>query len=186
MILRLLRTYLHEPQLKLAQATSFLRLVFVVTFMGQLVVAMATGLILRLAVPDVPEPANDVLGWVLVLISLPHLPLVLFLSTRGTRALNRGASLSSTLLAGVLLSTPAWFLSLALITRQAQLHLFLLLAILVFQYALGMLLVSRFARLLIPARPEAGVPDDGQAAASGLQPGSGQDVREGSGQPPDG
>lgn len=153
MILNLLRTYLHSPQLTLAQASRFLRLVFLLAFMGQFVVAMATGLALRLAVPDVPEPSSGILGWVLVFISLPHLPLVLFLSTRGTRALNRGASLSSTLLAGVLLSTPAWFLSLAMITRQAQIHMFLLLGILVFQYALGMFLTSRFARLVIPAEP---------------------------------
>lgn len=155
MILRLLRTYLHSPQLTLAQATSFLRLVFLLAFMGQFVAAMATGLVLRLAVPDVPEPSSGILGWVLVLISLPHLPLVLFLSTRGTQALNRGASLSSTLLAGVLLSTPAWFLSLAMITRQAQLHLLLLIVIILFQYALGMFLTSRFARLVIPAEPAA-------------------------------
>ena len=144
---------MHSPQLTLAQASSFLRLVFLLAFMGQLVVAMATGLVLRLAVPDVPPPASGILGWVLVLISLPHLPLVLYLSTRGAQALNRGASLSGTLLAAVLLSTPAWFLSLAMITRQAQIHLMLLLAILVFQYALGMILTTRFARLVIPVKP---------------------------------
>ena len=40
-----------------------------------------------------------------------------------------------------------------MITRQAQIHMFLLLGILVFQYALGMFLTSRFARLVIPAEP---------------------------------
>ncbi len=149
--MKLLRQYLHGKDLNLAQATSFLRLVFVVLFMSQLVLAMLTGMALRLAVPGAATGGNPLLGWVLVIISLPHLPLVLYLSSRGVKALDRGSSLSATLLAGVLLSTPAWFLSLALITGQPLLQLGLLLAILLLQYALGLFLVNRFARLVIPA-----------------------------------
>lgn len=153
--MKLLRSYLHSPELTLAQAASFLRLVFVVLFMGQLITAMLTGFLLRLAVPGSSQAGDPLLGWVLVFISLPHLPLVLFLSTRGVRALDRGASLSATLLSAVLLSTPAWFLSLALITSQPRLQLLLLLIILLMQYAVGMFLTGRFARLVIPAQPAA-------------------------------
>ncbi len=153
--MKLLRSYLHSPELTLAQASSFLRLVFVVLFMGQLIVAMLTGFLLRLAVPGGAQAGDPLLGWVLVFISLPHLPLVLFLSTRGVRALDRGASLSATLLSAVLLSTPAWFLSLALITSQPRLPLLLLLVILLMQYAVGMFLTGRFARLVIPVPPKA-------------------------------
>lgn len=149
--MQLLRHYLHGKQLTLAQAGTFLRLVFVLVFMGQLVIAMLSGLVLRLAAADAAAVPNPVLGWVLVFISLPNLPIVLFLSVRGVRPLDRNASLSATLLAAVLLSTPAWFLSLALITGQALIHLLLLLAILLLQYGIGMFLVLRFARLVIPA-----------------------------------
>lgn len=153
--MKFLRLYLQGKQLTLAQAAAFLRLVFVLVFMAQLVVAMLSGLALRLAVSETAATPNAVLGWVLVLISLPNLPIVLFLSVRGTRRHDRHASLSATLLAAVLLSTPAWFLSLALITSQSTLHLVLLLGILLLQYGIGMFLVLRFARLAIPVE-EAG------------------------------
>lgn len=163
--MRLLRQYLKSPTLTLAQATTFLRLVFVLVFMAQLLVAMLSGIALRLAVPGA-QAGNPLLGWVLVAISLPHLPLVLFLSSRGVKAFDRGASLSATLLAGVMLSTPAWFLSLALITGQQLLQLGLLLGILLLQYAIGLFLSSRFARLVIPSTP---------ASSASPEPGTGVD-----------
>lgn len=152
--MKLLRLYLHGKQLNVAQANMFLRLVFVVVFMGQLVLAMLTGLLLRLAAGGTAAAPNSVLGWVLVLISLLNLPLVLFLSSRGVRAGDRQAALTGTLLAAVLLSTPAWFLSLALITRQELLHLVLLLGLLLLQYGIGMFLALRFARLALSAAKE--------------------------------
>ena len=58
--MKLLRLYLHGKQLTLAQATTFLRLVFVLVFMGQLVLAMLSGLVLRLAAADSAAVANPV------------------------------------------------------------------------------------------------------------------------------
>jgi len=151
--LKILRLYLHGQQLSAAQATSFLRLVFVVVFMGQLVVAMLTGLVLALAAGAPAKPGNPLLGWVLLAVCLPQLPVVLYISTRGLKAFDRGSALSSTLLAAVMLSTPAWFLSLALISRQPDLILYLLLAVLLVQYGIGMFLTARLGRLLVPAAP---------------------------------
>lgn len=128
----------------------FLRLVFVGLFVGQVLIALLTGLVLRMSVPGSGGGGNPLMGWVLIVLSLPHLPLVLWLSSRGVRALDRGASLSATILAGVMLSTPGWFLSLALVTGQPLLQLGLLLGIIVLQYGLGLFLCSRFARLVIP------------------------------------
>ena len=161
--MRLLRQYLHGPELTLAQALMFLRLVFVLLFAGQLLVALLTGIMLRLAVPGAGGGGNPLIGWVLLAISLPHLPLVLWLSSRGVRALDRGASLSATILAGVLLSTPGWFLSLALVTGQPLLQLGLLLALIMLQYGLGMMLCGRFARLVIPKpqEPDSAAPEVG-------------------------
>ncbi len=148
-----LRQYVNGPQLDVAQATSFLRQVFLIVFMSQFTVAMATGLVLRALFPA-PTGGDSLLGWVLVLISVPHLPMSLALAVRGLQGANRGSSLSSTLLVAVLLSTPAWFLSLGFATGQADGPLFTLMAIMVGQYAIGMFLTGRFARLAIPARKE--------------------------------
>ncbi len=139
----------------------FLRLVFVGLFVGQVLIALLTGLVLRMSVPGSGGGGNPLMGWVLIVLSLPHLPLVLWLSSRGVRALDRGASLSATILAGVMLSTPGWFLSLALVTGQPLLQLGLLLGIIVLQYGLGLFLCSRFARLVIPRTD----PTDASAAS---------------------
>src|SRR5690625_823161 len=121
--------------------------------MGQLVIAMLTGIVLLLATSAPVRPGNPLLGWVLLAVCLPQLPVVLYISTRGLKAFDRGSALSSTLLAAVMLSTPAWFLSLALISRQPDLILYLLLAVLLVQYGIGMFLTARLGRLLVPAAP---------------------------------
>jgi hypothetical protein len=139
----------------LPQALSFLRLAFVLLFMGQVVVAMTTGLGLRLISPAPPNP-NSLLAWMLVVLSIPNLPLALALGVRGLTGGNRGSALSATLLTAVLLSTPAWFLSLAIITGQRGLPVIMLGLILAGQYAIGIFLTGRFARLSIavPAKAD--------------------------------
>lgn len=173
--MNIVRLYLHGQQLTVARATSFLRLVFVVVFMGQLVIAMLTGIVLLLATSAPVRPGNPLLGWVLLAVCLPQLPVVLYISTRGLRAFDRGSALSSTLLAAVMLSTPAWFLSLALISRQPQVILYLLLGVLLVQYAIGMFLTARLGRLLIPAEPA----EPAEPAAAGTVPGDGADPKGG-------
>lgn len=132
--------------------------------MGQLVVALAAGLGLKLLAPEV-QSGNSLLGWMLVILSVPHLPLALVLSVRGVQGGNRGSALSATLLTAVLLSTPAWFLSLAIITGQQGLPLILLGLILALQYAFGLFLISRFARLSIRV-PEPDGAEDTEGDAS--------------------
>jgi hypothetical protein len=163
----------------LPQALSFLRLSFVLLFMGQLVIAMATGLVLRLLAPGAGSP-DSLLAWMLVILSVPHLPLALALSVRGIQGGNRGSALSATLLTAVLLSTPAWFLSLAMITGQQGLPVIILMMILAGQYAIGMVMVGRFARLSLvaPKKDDAEAEDgdaDPAAAPAEAAPGDGAD-----------
>lgn len=133
--------------------------------MGQLVIAMATGLVLRLLAPGAGSP-DSLLAWMLVILSLPHLPLALALSVRGIQGGNRGSALSATLLTAVLLSTPAWFLSLAIITGQQGLPVLLLMMILVSQYAIGMVMTGRFARLALVAPKQETAEAEGSASAT--------------------
>jgi hypothetical protein len=141
----------------------------VLLFMGQLVIAMATGLVLRLLAPGAGSP-DSLLAWMLVILSLPHLPLALAVSVRGIQGGNRGSALSATLLTAVLLSTPAWFLSLAIITGQQGLPVLLLMVILVSQYAIGMIMTGRFARLALVAPTKEAAAAEGSAADSATTP----------------
>lgn len=152
-----LRRFLTATQVTPAQAAMVLRGLYLAMFGGQFAVAMLAGFALAAFFP--PAPAQSaLLGWVLVLFALPHLPLSMFLATRGLQGASRGSAVSATVMSAVLLSTPAWFLSLGLATRQPLPPLLALLAVLASGYAAGMFLVGRFARLAIPAD---GSPEDG-------------------------
>lgn len=114
---------------------------------------MLCGFLLRLFF-DVDPARDGLLGWVLVIIAVPHLPLSLALGVRGLQGGSRGSALNSTLMSAVLLSTPAWFLALGLATRQPLQPMFVLTLLMAMNYAIGIFLAGRFARLSIKVRPE--------------------------------
>jgi hypothetical protein len=127
-----------------AQALSVLRLVFASMFAAQLVMALIIAGVVRLF--GAGGSASALVSQVLVVIALPYLPITLLLTQRSTQQGGKQAAVSATLLAAVLLATPAWLFALALIMGSALNYLLILLAIIAVHYALGFLLCGRFAQ----------------------------------------
>lgn len=102
--------------------------------------------------------ASQFLAWTLVAFAFAQLPLGLATTVRLSSLATRQAVLARALLAGVTLSTTAWFASLALATGQAGLPVYVLLAVLVLGYGLGFLVTGRLARTAVQIAPRG--PDD--------------------------
>lgn len=93
-----------------------------------------------------PQSAGrSALGAVLAALSLLQLALGTILPDALCRSGAKGSVLASTLLAGVLLATPGWFLMLALVTSQSWASLAVLTAALTLGYGVGFVLTGRFA-----------------------------------------
>lgn len=127
------------------RAASFLRLVFLLTFYAQLLVAGLVAVALRAAAGSSGSP-NDLLAIVLVACALAQLPVALASTAGLSRVLTRQQALSRALFMGVLLSSTAWFAALALATGQGAAASYALLALVLVAYALGFLAVGRLAR----------------------------------------
>ena len=105
---------------------------------------LVVALILLLGGRARAEPT--MLGPVLAGLALLQCLLGVFLPDAVARTGEKGSVLSATLLAAVLLSTPAWFLMLALVTDQGTLPLALMLLALLNGYALGFWLCGRLGK----------------------------------------
>ena len=160
-MLKRLRHFLASEELEGSSISATLRSVFATMFFAQTLLALVLGVMLRLgfsSTPSSPLSAQILLGF-----SLLQLPLTLFLSRQATHSEHGGgrqAALSATLLSGVLLATPAWFLALALALGTNTLYLILFFAVLMSYYLIGFLLIKTFSnaalqdeRKIEPARP---------------------------------
>jgi hypothetical protein len=150
-VLRALQTFLKDSQPTELQAANVLRMVFVMTFMGQLAVAaVLAGLIAALAGR---QSSGTFLAQIFVVLSLVQLPLSLLLSFGVSRAGGKQAALSASIMSGVLLSTPAWFTAMTFLVSSTFFYLALLFVILMGYYALGVILCGRWAKVaLLPPR----------------------------------
>jgi hypothetical protein len=131
-----------EPDLRLA--ASALRATFAIMFITQVGIASLTGLLI-VSLSATQPGTPSALGPVLAALAIGQCFLGMWLPDRMGRSGDRGSALAATLLCAVLLSTPGWFLLLALLTGQAGVPV-LVLALAVFGgYALGFLLTGRLA-----------------------------------------
>lgn len=142
--MRSLRSFLLEPRPSLALASAGLRSVFVAMFLAQMLVALLLLLLLSVLV-GVQSGGPALLGVVLILLGAAQLPFAYAMSLLAVRSGGKQAALYGTLLAAVLLSTPAWYAAFALLIGQRTAAL-VLLALLASGYALGFVLSGRFAR----------------------------------------
>ncbi len=149
-MLATLRQFLKDPSPSRNQATFFLRFVFAVTFLGQVVVAAMTGLVMALFGPE--GRPNDSLSQVLVFLSLLQLPLVLIFSRAKRGVGGKGSAMASTILAAVLFSTPVWYLVFALLIESRDIYMLILVGLLMGYYLFGFFLVSRFARSAVTSK----------------------------------
>ena len=139
-----------------AQALGSLRLVFVLAFGAQMVLALGLGLVLGLVTGAEPAARRGgLLGGILFGFTLLQLPLALGLSLAAARAGGKQAALSATILAAVLLATPAWFAALLLALRGPLVYLLALLGLLLLYYGVGFVLCGRFAQQALEPEPSA-------------------------------
>jgi hypothetical protein len=107
-------------------------------------VASAFALLIAALLPARPGP-HDLVAVVLVAMAAFHVPLAYLLATAASRAGGREAALSSTILAAVLASVPAWFAALLVISGQRPLFLVVAMTVLSLGYALGFVVTGRAA-----------------------------------------
>lgn len=140
-----LRAYLAADVPTPAVAAHGLRFAYAGVFVAQVVVATAAGALLAWALPSAPRP-NDLVAGVLVAFAALHLPLGGALTWMASKAMGKGAALAGAITAAVLLSVPAWFVALLLVSAQRPVFVLaggLLLAV---GYGLGFAFTPRFVR----------------------------------------
>lgn len=126
-------------------AGSALRFVYASVFVAQTLLALVIGTALAAALPTPPRP-NDGIAAVLLIFGFVHLPLGVALAWAASRAPGKGTALGGAIVAAVVLSVPAWFLALAVLSAQRSPYLFAGAGVLAVGYALGFALVPRFVR----------------------------------------
>ena len=159
-MLERLRHFLVSEELTGSSVSAILRSVFATMFFAQTLLALVLGGMLRFGFAS--TPSSPLVAQILLGFSLLQLPLTLFLSRQATHSEHgdsehgdsehgggRQAALSATLLSGVLLATPAWFLALALALGTNTLYLILFFAVLMSYYLIGFLLVKTFSNVAL-------------------------------------
>ena len=146
-----LRAFATGPAPEHGDAAALLRLVYLVVFGLQLLLALTLAALLAQLVPVRGAP-NDVVAIVLLVMGAFHLPLGWVLARSTLRAGGRQAALSGTIAAAVLFSIPAWFAALLLVSNQRTPYLAGIGAVIVVGYSLGFALASIAAR--VAAAPE--------------------------------
>ncbi len=126
---------------------------FLSVFGAQLLLALLLGLLLTSVMPRSGSP-NDVMAIVLLAMAVFHLPLGWALGGAAIRAGGRQAALSGTIAAAVLLSIPAWFGVLLLVSGQAVLYLLGSAVVVSIGYSLGFAMTGRAARVAANAVQE--------------------------------
>jgi lysylphosphatidylglycerol synthetase-like protein (DUF2156 family) len=146
-VLGALQSFLKNPQPSEGEAVSILRMIYVLTFMAQIAVAAVLAGVM--AVIAGRQSSGTLLAQILVVMSLVQLPLALLLSIGVSKAGGKQAALSASIMAGVLLSIPAWFIALTFLVSSTFLYMAILFAILMLYYAVGFMLCGRWAKVAL-------------------------------------
>lgn len=154
-----LRSFAAGPAPDRFEAAALLRLVYLSVFGLQLLLALGVGALLAALLPSRGAP-NEIVAAVLLVMALFHLPLGWLLGRAAVRAGGRQGALSGVIASAVLLSIPAWFGVLLLVSGQRPLYLMAVALVVSIGYSLGFLLTGLAAQ--VASRPDA-------------EPGSGSD-----------
>ncbi len=150
-MLRALQSFLKNPQPTESEAASVVRFVYMLMFVAQiLVAAVLAGVVSALmGQPVGQQSSGNLLAQILIVMSLVQLPFALFLSIGMSKAGGKQAALSASIMAGVLLSTPAWFIALTFLVSSTSVYLAILFGILMLYYAIGLVLCGRWAKVAL-------------------------------------
>jgi hypothetical protein len=151
-VLGALQHFLKNPQPNEHEALSILRGIYVLSFTAQIAVAaLLTGVMVAVAGR---QSSGTLLAQILVMMSLAQLPLALLLSIGVSKAGGKQAALAASIMAGVLLSTPAWFLAMSFLVSGTFLYIAILFLILMLYYAVGFMLCGRWAKVALQQKSE--------------------------------
>lgn len=153
-----LRSFASGPAPTVTEAAGILRLVYVLVFAAQALLALVVGTLLAVFVPA-RGAANDVVAIVLLVMALFHLPLGWVLGGAAVRAGGRQGALSGIIATAVMLSIPAWFGVLMLVSGQRPPYLTGIVVIVAVGYALGFLLSGTAASVAATDDPPVDGPD---------------------------
>ena len=148
-----LRQYLKRSELSHVEALTVLRMVFLFMFMAQLLVAVGLALMLALLF-ERSGSSTPLVAQILILLCFFQLPFAIGIPQLAARAKGRQAALTATIMAAVFLSIPAYFSSFAVLIGSPSRYLMILLAILMAYYALGLFMVTGFAKAALHRNPE--------------------------------
>ena len=146
-MLKTLRQFLVTPEPGVAQALAALRALFALTFAAQVLLAALLAASLSFFAGE--QEASALLSQILLVLSLLQVPLGATLSLLSARSGGKGAALSGTIMAGVVLASTAWFLAFSLLVGSAPLYLVLSLLVVVNAYAVGFFLCGRLAKVAV-------------------------------------
>lgn len=149
-----LRRFVSGPPPDVSEAAGVLRLVYLLVFGGQLLFALLVGAVLVVLVPG-RGAANDVVAVVLLVMASFHLPLGWVLGRAAVGAGGPQGALSGIIAAAVLLSIPAWFGVLLLVSGQRLPYVLVVAAIVSVGYALGFALTRTAAATAAANPPDA-------------------------------
>lgn len=159
-MLRALQHFLNNPQPNEGEAANVLRMVYVLIFMAQIAVAAILAGVMAALVGR--QSSSTLLAQILVAMALVQLPLTLLLSIGVSKAGGKQAALSASIMSGVLLSTPAWFLALTFLVSSTFLYIGILFFILMLYYAVGFMLCGRWAKVALQEKQEGGGSEEGE------------------------
>ncbi len=138
-----LQSFLTNDAPNRAQAAAALRTLFVLAFAGQTGLALAAwGALLVFFRPDA---GSALTAQMLLGLGGLALPITLMLGTLSARSGEQVEALRAALLSGVLLAVPVWFAVFCWLIGSPALYALALLGLAALYYALGWLLVERYA-----------------------------------------
>lgn len=142
-MLRYLRAFLTSDAPTRAQAAWALRTLFMLAFAGQTGLALvAWGALLVFFRPDA---ASALTAQMLLGLAGLGLPVTLALGTFSARSGEQAGALRAALLQGILLAVPVWFAVFCWLIGSPAVYTLALLGLAALYYALGWLLVGRYA-----------------------------------------
>lgn len=135
-------------------------MIFVLSYVGQLVFALIFGIIMFF-IAGKQTDANIIVSQVLVFLGLFQLPLAFIVASFSARAGGKGGALTAVIALGVILSTPAWYGLFAWLIGSNTFYLFVLMMMVMLYYALGFVMSGNYVKMaMTPKDTENVKPED--------------------------
>lgn len=137
-----------------ATAGSAIGLIYVAAFFGHLLLAALLAALLAWWLPGRQQQPNDLMATVLVAFAALQLPVGAAMAWVASGQPGKGPAVAGATVAAVMLSSPAWFIALMVVSNQRLVFLLVGAAVLMVAYGMGFAFMPRFVRAAITPPPE--------------------------------